>query len=271
MIAAAWGLADNPVITDEFHRPTTELFQWPCITDPVRILGIDFCLNRVIILLLAATFVAGLLFFLAFRKPKLVPGKFQSLMEMGVEFIRNQVIVQTIGPEGIKYLPYFTALFFFIFFGNILEVIPGINFPVNSRIAFPMVLAILSWVIYNYAGIRAQGFAGYVKSVLFPPGAPKLMYILLTPIEFFSVIVVRPITLTIRLMANMVAGHLLLTVFFIGTAFLLSNVVTVTFSIFSFGLAIALVGFEVFVATLQAFIFSILTASYIAGAAHPEH
>ena len=97
------------------------------------------------------------------------------------------------------------------------------------------------------------------------------MYILLTPIEFFSVILVRPFTLTVRLTANMVAGHFLLTVFFLGTAALLGNIITATFAVFSFGLAVVLVGFEIFVAVLQAFIFAVLTASYIAGAAHPEH
>jgi F-type H+-transporting ATPase subunit a len=261
----------NPFITEEFHRPSTKLFVWDCLHDPVRILGIDFCINRVILLvfLVIAAYIA--LFLVAFRKPKIVPGKFQALMEMAIEFVRHQVVVQMIGPEGMRFFPFLATLFFYIFLGNILEVIPGISFPVNSRFAFPMVLAVVSWVVYNWVGIKAQGLGGYLRSVLFPPGAPKGMYVLITPIEFISVIVIRPITLTLRLTLNMFAGHLLLTLCFLGTAFLLSNVVTATFAVFSFGLGVVLVGFEIFVAGLQAFIFAVLTASYIAGAAHPEH
>jgi F-type H+-transporting ATPase subunit a len=264
-------LGENPFITEEFHRPSTKLFVWDCLHDPVRILGIDFCINRVILLLflVVAAFLA--LFLIAFRKPTIVPGKFQAMMEMGVEFVRNQIVIQMIGPDGMKFFPLLVTLFFYIFLGNILEVIPGISFPLNSRFAFPMVLAAISWVVYNWVGIAGQGLGGYLKGVLFPPGAPKPMYILITPIEFISVIVIRPITLTLRLTLNMFAGHLLLTLCFLGTAFLLSNVVTATLALFSFGLGVVLVGFEIFVAGLQAFIFAVLTASYIAGAAHPEH
>jgi len=105
---------------------------------------------------------------------------------------------------------------------------------------------------------------------MFPPGAPKLLYILLTPIEFISVIVLRPITLTIRLFANMVAGHFLLSVFFLGSLALLTGIPYVV-GVVSFGVGIVLVGFEIFVASLQAFIFTMLTASYIAGAMAEEH
>jgi F-type H+-transporting ATPase subunit a len=264
-------LGENPFITEEFHRPSTKLFVWDCLHDPIRIIGIDFCVNRVILLLLLVIAAYVALFLIAFRKPTIVPGKFQAMMEMAIEFVRNQVVVQMIGPEGARFFPFLATLFFFIFLGNILEVIPGINFPVNSRFAFPMVLALVSWVVYNWVGISRHGLGGYLKSVLFPPGAPKGMYVLITPIEFISVIVIRPITLTLRLTLNMFAGHLLLTLCFLGTAFLLSNVVTATFAVFSFGLGVVLVGFEIFVAGLQAFIFAVLTASYIAGAMHPEH
>jgi F-type H+-transporting ATPase subunit a len=264
-------LADTPITTEEFHRPSTKLFVWDCVTSPVKILGVDFCVNRIFLLLLLVMLLFVGLFFAAFRKPRVVPGKLQGLMEMGIEFIRNQVVMQMIGPDGMRFLPLLAALFFFIFLGNIMEVVPGISFPLNSRIAFPAVLAVLSWIVYNWIGIRDHGLGGYLKNVLFPPGAPKLMYLLITPIEFISVIVIRPITLTLRLTFNMFAGHLLLTLCFLGTAFLLNDVVTATLGVFTFGLGIVLVGFEIFVAGLQAFIFAVLTASYIAGAAHPEH
>jgi F-type H+-transporting ATPase subunit a len=252
-----------------FEKPTTRDFVWPCWAS-VKIGGVTICYNF-IAFLLTLTFVAFiLLFFVAFRKPKIVPGKFQLLMETGIDFVRNQIVLQMIGPEGLGWLPFLSTLFFFIFLGNILEVIPGFSFPLNSRLGFPLVMALTSWVIYNGVGIRRHGLLGYLKLVMFPPGAPKLLYILLTPIEFFSVIILRPITLTIRLFANMVAGHFLLSVFFLGSLALVAGFPYVL-GIVSFGVGVALVGFEIFVASLQAFIFSMLTASYIAGAMAEEH
>jgi F-type H+-transporting ATPase subunit a len=189
---------------------------------------------------------------------------------MGVEFVRNQILIQMIGPEGMGFLAFLSTLFFFIFFGNILEIIPFVGFPLNSRIAFPIVMAIVSWVVYNTVGIRKHGFFGYMKLVLFPPGAPIPLYFLLTPIEFITVILVRPLTLSVRLFANMVAGHFLLAVFFLGTVALLTTA-PYALGLVSGALAIVLVGFEIFVSGLQAFIFAILTASYIGGALAEEH
>jgi F-type H+-transporting ATPase subunit a len=120
------------------------------------------------------------------------------------------------------------------------------------------------------AGIRYQG-PGYFKNVLFPPGIPKPIYILLTPIEFVSTFLVRPLTLSVRLLANMMAGHLILAIFFLGTAYLLAKPSTIPFAVPAFALSVALVGFEILVAVLQAYIFTILTAVYISGAVHPEH
>jgi F-type H+-transporting ATPase subunit a len=259
-----------PILGVPFEKPTTHDFVWPCWGPPIKIGGVEFCYNFIFFLLTIAFAATILFFYFAFRKPKIVPGKLQAAAETGVEFVRNQIIMQMIGPEGIRFLPYLMTLFFFIFFGNILEVVPFVGFPLNSRLAFPLVMALLSWVLYNYVGIRKHGFFGYMKIVLFPPGAPKPLYLLLTPIEFFSVIVLRPITLTIRLFANMVAGHFLLAVFFLGSLALLTGF-PYALGVFSFGVGVVLVGFEIFVATLQAFIFAVLTASYIGGALAEEH
>lgn len=253
-----------------FHRPTTKDFVWPCWGPELHLGPIDFCYNFIYFLLTLA-FVAMILFFVVgLRKRAVVPGKFQSLVEMGVEFVRNQIVMQMIGPEGLPFLAFLSTLFFFIFFGNILEVTPFVQFPLNSRIAFPVVMAVLAWIVYNTVGIRRHGFLGYLKLVGFPPGAPKPLYLLLTPIEFISVILVRPLTLSVRLFANMVAGHFILAVFFLGTITLITGTPYVL-GLVSFSLGVVLVGFEIFVAALQAFIFAVLTASYIAGAMAEEH
>src|SRR5437588_3083222 len=248
-----------------FEKPTTKDFVWPCW------FGHGVTCYNFVSLLLTVAFVAFLaLFVTAFRRPHVIPGKFQLVMESGIGFVRDQILLQMIGPEGLGWLPFLCTLFFFIFLGNILEIIPGFSFPLNSRLAFPLVMAVTSWVVYNGVGIKRHGLVGYLKAVMFPPGAPKLLYILLTPIEFISVIVLRPITLTIRLFANMVAGHFLLSVFFLGSLALLTGIPYVV-GVVSFGVGIVLVGFEIFVASLQAFIFTMLTASYIAGAMAEEH
>ena len=120
-------------------------------------------------------------------------------------------------------------------------------------------------------GIAKQGVGGYFKSALFPPGVPAALYVLVTPIEFVSTFLVRPLTLAVRLAANMIAGHLILTIFALGTAYLLLEPVTIAFAPFAFLLMVFMTAFEVLVAALQAYIFTILTAVYISGAIHPEH
>jgi len=133
-------------------------------------------------------------------------------------------------------------------------------------------MAIIAWVTYNGVGIARKGFGGYMKHVLLPPGAPAWLYPLLVPIEFITQIIIRPITLSVRLWANFLAGHFLLAVFFLGTvAMLQGGFPDVIFAPFSFAIGVVLVGFEIFVSALQAFIFAILTASYIGGAMAEEH
>ena len=258
-------------IVAAFEPPTTKDFVWPCWGPSFRIGGLSFCMNFVFFLLLLSFVAFLVLFYLALRRPRVVPGKLQSVIEVGVQFVRENIAIPMIGHEGDRFMPLLTTLFFFIFLGNILEVVPGINFSANSRIAFPITMALVSWVTYNVVGIRRHGFVAYAKHVLFPPGAPKWLYPLLVPIEFFTQIVIRPITLSVRLAANFLAGHFLLAVFFLGTIALFQGGFIAIFGPFAFAIAVVLVGFEIFVSILQAFIFAILTASYIGGAMAEEH
>lgn len=223
----------------------------------------DISINRTIVLLFGVTALTAILFLAAFARPKLVPTGLQNVMEFGVDFVRTQIIRPVMGNEGLPYLPYLTVLFFFIFFCNITGAIPGVNFPITSRLAIPLVLAIGTWFLFVVAGIRAQGLGHYLKSSVMPPGVPPLLYVILIPLEFFSTFILRPITLTIRLTANMIAGHMMLTVFFLGTAYLFGRQLTWGFGLGSALVGTAFVGFEMFVAGLQAFVFTILTAVYI--------
>jgi F-type H+-transporting ATPase subunit a len=254
-----------------FEPPSTKDFVWGCWGPSLNIGGASFCLNFIILLVLFGFLLMLAFFFFALRSPQVVPGKLQSLAEMGIGFVRENIAFPMLGQDSDRFMPLLATLFFAIFFWNIFEVVPGINFSSNSRIAFPLVMAIVAWVTYNAVGIMKHGFFGYMKHVMVPPGAPAPLYVLLVPIEFITQIVIRPITLSVRLWANFLAGHFLLAVFFLGTVAMLEGGVTAIFAPFSFAFSVALVGFEIFVSGLQAFIFAILTASYIGGAMAEEH
>jgi F-type H+-transporting ATPase subunit a len=126
-------------------------------------------------------------------------------------------------------------------------------------------------VIFNVVGIAKQGFGHYIKNTLVPPGVPKLILPLVVFIEFISTFIVRPFSLSVRLFANMLAGHLILVTFATLCAALFAASITIVILPFSFALLVAMTGFEILVSFLQAFIFTILTAVYIGGAMHPEH
>lgn len=255
-----------------FEPPTTKGFVWGCWGPSFKLAGSAFCINFVVFLVLLGIVLFIGFFFFGLRRAHVVPGKLQSMSEMGIQFVRENIAFPMLGPDADRWMPLLATLFFAILFWNILEVVPGINFAPTSRLAFPLVMAVIAWVTYNVVGIRKHGFLGYLKFVLIAEGAPWwLKYTLLPLIEFVTVILMRPITLALRLSANFLAGNFLLAVFFLGTIALLEGGWIAVFAPFSFAISIILVGFEIFVALLQAFIFSILTASYIGGAMAEEH
>ncbi|MGQ0744832.1 MAG: F0F1 ATP synthase subunit A [Acidimicrobiales bacterium] len=247
--------------------PTLEhLIEWPGIF----LKGTPFEVNKVVILMwLSVAVIIGV--FTAAGKGKLIPTGLQSLIESGVEFVRNDIVLQVMGRDGLRFAPYLTTMFFFIMVLNFWEVVPGIQFPVNARMAVPALLALLSWAVFNWVGIKSQGFGGYVKGILIPPGVPKPLVPLVALIELVSTILVRPFSLAVRLFANSLAGHLLLVTFAVLSAALWTKGFQAVVLPLPFLMLTLLTGFEIFVALLQAFIFTILTAVYIAGAMHPEH
>jgi F-type H+-transporting ATPase subunit a len=254
-----------------FHAPGIEIFEWPDIVH-LEVAGVDLSINRVVLQMFLIALLTWGLFFFAFRSPKLVPSGLQNVMESIVDFIRGQIVLEVIGREGLRFLPYLTTLFVFVFFGNLGGVIPPIFFPLNGRMALPAIMAICSLLLFISIGISQQGFVSYFKNALFPPGMPKAIYILLTPIELISTFVVRPVTLAIRLLANMIAGHLILSVFFVATGYMLTSMnISAVFGVGALIFSVALIAFELFVAGLQAYVFTILSAVYIAGALEPEH
>lgn len=226
--------------------------------------GLHFT-KPIVLALISGAIVLGF-FAYAFRRPKLVPRGVQNLGEMGVLFIRDQVLRPQLGKAGDKYLPFLVSIFFFVWIMNLFEVIPAVDFPATSKIAFPAGLTLVVWITYLTVGIRSKGPLGYFKNIAVPSGAPWWILPLLAPIELVSNIFVRPFTLTIRLMANMLAGHLLLLVFGIASWYLFSATIGLLFSATSFIVTVILYGLEMMIEVLQAFIFTTLTAYYLADA-----
>jgi F-type H+-transporting ATPase subunit a len=247
--------------------PVNELFEWP----DFAFQGTMFAFNRVALLTLCASLFAALLFLIGLGKPKIVPGKLQAACEAIVEFIREQIAIQVMGPDGTRWVPLLTTIFMFVWFNNLFEVIPFINFPPTSRMALPAFLAAIVYVLFIGVGIKAQGLGGYFKNTLFPPGAPIFLYVLLTPIELISNFVARPLTLAVRLFANMLAGHIILTIIFITIHAFLTFGRGLPIGLVALAASPLLVGFELVVGILQAYIFTILTAVYIGSSLHPEH
>ncbi len=230
--------------------------------------------NRTVILMfLAAFIVVGLLYF-AFRRPKLIPGKFQAAMEGLVGMVRDDIAVGIIGPEGVKYFPYLLSIFLFILVGNLFEVTPLVNFPITSRMAIPLFLALTTWFIFIVVGLIKQG-PGYFGHLAWPSGVPTGLKPLVGVIELVSTILVRPFSLAVRLFANLVAGHVMLSLLLVTGVVFVGAIPEIGMKgaagILWFALGIGIFLFELLVAVLQAYIFTLLSAVYIESSIHAAH
>lgn len=246
--------------------PISHLIEWP---DFLLKGNKYFGVNKVVLLMWISALLVIAFYMAAARKRQLVPTGVQNIAESAIDFVREGIIMQTMGADGLVFTPFLLTIFSFVLVCNIWGIIPFAQMPVNARIALPMFMALLVWVLYNVIGIAKQGPIGYFKNIMFPPGVPKPIYLLLSPIEFVSTILVRPFSLAVRLFANMLAGHLILVSF----AVLATALWDATYigAVAPGAMLVALTGFEILVAFLQAYIFTILTAVFIGGALHPDH
>ena len=247
--------------------------EFPPINEILRWRDLFPTFNKVALISVAAALIAILIFLLASRQDGLkAPKGVRNLAETIVEFIEEQIIMPTMGRSGMGWTPFLLSLFVFIYLCNVPGIIPIIYMPATARIAIPLFLSLLVWVIFIGVGFKHQGIS-YLKNSLFPPGVPGPLYILVAPIEFISTFLVRPFSLTVRLFANMLAGHFLLVTFALLTEDLIQadSIVLKPVAILPFFMLMFITAFEVLVGFLQAYIFTILAAVYIGGAAHPEH
>jgi F-type H+-transporting ATPase subunit a len=228
--------------------------------------------TKPIFLAFLSVILISVFFIAASRKALIMPNKLQFAGESVYGFVRNNLGQEIIGREFMRFVPYLFTLFTFILTNNVFGIVPFLQFPTMSRVSFAYVLALLTFFVFHYVGIKHKGLLPYLKEIMFPPGVPKPIYIVLTPIEISTYLLVRPLTLSLRLFANMFAGHLLLLVFFLGGDHLLQGVIGLKLvAPFAFAFGIALTFFEFMVQCLQAYIFTLLTAMFIAGALADEH
>jgi len=227
-----------------------------------------FTKPMLIAVLCAVTVVA--FFWAAFAKPKLVPRGVQNLGEIAILAVRDQILRPSLGRRGDSYLPFLVSLFFFIFLMNLMELIPLFQFPSMSRIGFVWCLVGVVYVLYWYLGFKHQGVWGYFRTMI-PPGVPWFILPILIPVEFLRFFVVQPFTLGVRLFANMFAGHLLLTIFYLATWYMLSLSIGLLYAVGSAVMVIFVFLLELLVDLLQAFIFTTLTATYIADSLERAH
>ena len=247
--------------------------EFPPINEILRWRDLFPTFNKVALIAVMASLISIAIFMLAARADGLkAPKGVRNFAESIVEFIEGQIIMPTMGRDGMGWTPFLLSLFMFIYLCNLPGIIPVLYMPATARIAIPMFLALLVWVIFIGVGFKHQGPA-YIKNSLFPPGVPGPLYILVAPIEFISTFLVRPFSLTVRLFANLLAGHILLVTFSLLTEELVQgdSPVLIPVGILPFFMLMFITAFEVLVGFLQAYIFTILAAVYIGGAAHPEH
>ena len=245
---------------------TNELFETPTVFS----IG-GFGVNRAMLLMVLAALVVIAVLLVAYRRPRLVPTKFGTVVESVVGYVHDEIAIGVIGPDGARYFPYLLSLFLFILVCNLFGITPLINFPVTSRMAIPFFLALVTWFIFVIMGLVRNGF-GYLKGIVWPSSVPLALRPLVGLIDFFSTFLLRPLTLAVRLFANMVAGHMLLSVLLVGGLIFIAEFdVKSVLGILWFALGIPIFAFEIFVAVLQAYIFTLLAAVYVQLSLHPEH
>jgi F-type H+-transporting ATPase subunit a len=237
---------------------------------PIFTIG-SFSFNKPMLLALITMLVVVAFFWAAFAKPKIVPRGAQNLGELGVLFVRDQILRPFLGKKGDGYLPFLVSLFFFIWIMNLWEVIPVAQFPVPAHIAFAWILVAMVWITYMTVGIVKQGPLKFFKNMAIPGEVPWWILWLLVPVELASNILIRPFTLGVRLFANMFAGHILLLVFYTATWYLTSLSFAAVFAAGSFVMVFVITAFELLIQFLQAYIFTTLTATYIAGSLEAAH
>ncbi|MGI5207131.1 F0F1 ATP synthase subunit A [Spirillospora sp. CA-108201] len=252
---------------DEFQAPGPELFDFPPL-----FAGGPAWLTKPVVFAVVGSLVVCVFFWSAFAKPKLVPRGVQNLGEVGYMFVRDEIARPFLGKNTDRWMPMLMSMFFLIWIWNIFAVVPIIQFPIASHIAFPIVLALFVYIVKIYLGLRHQGIRYF--SNMIPSGLPLPVYFLLVPIEYLSTFILAPFTHAVRLFANMFAGHTILAFFsLVGFWFLFEKPTVAGFGVGIVGVlvTIAMTALELLIQFLQAFLFTMLAAMYIQSGLEADH
>jgi len=224
---------------------------------PIEIGDVDVSLTNSAAFMLLTVVAIGVFLILGMRRPAMVPGRWQSMVELSYVFIAN-LVKDTVGTEGRPYFPFIFTVFMFVLVGNLIGMVPyGFTFTSHIIVTFTMAMVVfLGVTVIALIKHKIHFFTFFM-----PPGVPLIMAPLLVPIEIISYLS-RPMSLSVRLFANMLAGHTLLKVF---AGFV---VALGLFGVFPLAFVVVLTGLEIVIAFLQAFVFTILTCLYLNDALH---
>jgi len=251
----------------EFEAPGTSTFWQPLIGDGA------FAITRASVVILLSVALISWLLLAGTKKMSVVPSRKQAATEVTYDIVRNSVARDIIGSRDfLKFLPMLFSMFVLILVNNLFGIIPPIQYPTMSRLGFPLVLALIVFVVFHVVGFKKHGFIGYWKSLV-PSGLPAWIVPLIFFLELVTDLFTRPVTLALRLFGNMFAGHILLVLFITGGEYMLVNGgfgLKIAGAV-SFVMAFVMTLFELLVEFLQAYIFVLLSALYIAGALADEH
>jgi F-type H+-transporting ATPase subunit a len=257
----------------EFCGPSVEEF----FPEPILFIDTPFEMNRILLIRMLVVVVLAVIFWVATRNLKVVPTKGQVVFETITGFVRNNIIIETLGEkDGRRFMPVLFTIFFLTLGLNITGVFPGLQIASTGLIGQALIMAVVAYVTFIYAGMRRHGFR-FFKNQTVLPGVPILIVPVIAILEALSTFIIRPVTLTLRLTMNMVAGHMLLVLCFLATNFFFVTVLVEQgnplglLGVGTFAFGIAFTALEIFVAALQAFVFTILTAIYIQLALADEH
>jgi F-type H+-transporting ATPase subunit a len=253
-----------------FEAPGTEDFFWPVIGGDS-----SWAITRPMLVMAISVALLAWFFVVVAGKLTVVPSKRQWVVEQAYGFVRNSIARDVIGAKDFRpFVPLLFTLFTLILFNNVMGVLPFVQFPTFSRIAFPIVLTLIVYVVYHTVALRRKhGVVGYLKSLV-PPGLPLWLRPIMFFLEVLTYFIIRPLTLALRLFGNMLAGHLMLLVFILGGEYLLvhgSSIFIQLSGLLGLGFGIVMTFFELLVQFLQAFIFTLLTALYISDAVSEHH
>jgi F-type H+-transporting ATPase subunit a len=253
-----------------FEAPGTEDFFWPVIGGDS-----SWAITRPMLVMTISVAILAWFFVTVAGKLTIVPSKRQWMAEQAYGFVRNSIARDVIGAKDFKqFVPLLFTLFTLILFNNVMGVMPFVQFPTFSRIAFPIVLTLVVYVVYHTVAIRRKhGVINYLKSLV-PPGLPLWLRPIMFFLEVLTYFIIRPLTLALRLFGNMLAGHLMLLVFILGGEYLLlhgSSIFIQLSGILGLAFGVVMTFFELLVQFLQAFIFTLLTALYISDAVSEQH